>query len=104
LVNNVPSNNTKLCLGAPLEQDELLYAIPVVAPYSTLQNYKYRIKMIPGTTKRGKAAKAALEYFLREKDATSREKDVIKAVKDQDFARNFPGKVKLSNIVRDNKK
>lgn len=59
--------------------------------------------MVPGNTKRGKAAKTALESFLREKEATSREKDLIKAVKDQDFSRNFPGKVKLSNVIREKK-
>jgi hypothetical protein len=94
---------SKITLGSPIENDELLYAVPVVAPYSTLQNYKFRIKMVPGTQKRGKAAKTALESFLREKDATQREKDLIKAVKDQDFTRNFPGKVKLSNVIRDKK-
>lgn len=26
--------------GQPLPEDEILFAIPVVAPYSTLQNYK----------------------------------------------------------------
>lgn len=93
----------KTLTGSPLEGDELLYAVPVVAPYSTLQNYKFRIKMTPGTNKRGKAAKTALESFLRDKEATQREKDLIKAVKDQDLARNFPGKVKLSNVIRDKK-
>ncbi|ODN03333.1 Nuclear export mediator factor NEMF [Orchesella cincta] len=93
----------KTLTGSPLEQDELLYAIPVIAPYSTLQNYKFRIKMTPGTAKRGKAAKTALDSFLRDKEATQREKDLIKAVKDQDLARNFPGKVKLSNVIRDKK-
>ena len=28
--------------GVPLTEDELLYAVPVVAPYSTLMPYKYR--------------------------------------------------------------
>jgi len=93
----------KTLTGSPLENDELLYAVPVVAPYATLQNYKFRIKMTPGTAKRGKAAKTALESFIRDKEATSREKDLIKAVKDQDLARNFPGKVKLSNVIRDKK-
>jgi len=84
--------------ASPLEDDELLFAVPVVAPYSTLQNYKFRIKMLPGTTKRGKAARTAYEACLRNKEATQREKDLIKSVKDQDLARNFPGKVKLSNV------
>lgn len=59
--------------------------------------------MTPGTAKRGKAAKTALESFLRDKEATPREKDLIKAVKDQDLARNFPGKIKLSNVIREKK-
>ena len=27
--------------GKPLAEDELLFSVPVVAPYSTLQNYKF---------------------------------------------------------------
>lgn len=27
--------------GIPFAEDELLYAVPVVAPYSTLTSYKY---------------------------------------------------------------
>jgi len=82
--------------GSPVDEDELLFAIPVIAPYATLQNYKYRIKMLPGSTKRGKAARNAVEGFIRDKQATAREKDLLKSVKDQDLARNFPGKVKLA--------
>ena len=51
---------------------------------------------LPGTGKRGKACKTALAMFLAEKSITSREKDLLKSVKDQDLARNLPGKVKLS--------
>jgi hypothetical protein len=79
-----------------VEEDELLFAIPVIAPYSTLQNYKYRIKLLPGSSKRGKAARNALDMFLRDKQARQREKDLLKSVKDHDLARNFPGKVKLA--------
>jgi len=55
--------------------------------------------MIPGTAKRGKAARNALEFFLRDKTARPREKDLLKSVKDQDLARYFPGKVKLAGGV-----
>lgn len=27
--------------GIPHPEDELLFAVPVIAPYTTLQNYKY---------------------------------------------------------------
>jgi len=82
--------------GCPVEEDELLFAIPVVAPYQTLQNYKFKVKLTPGSGKRGKAAKTALEIFIRDKACTPHEKDLLKAVKDEFLARNIPGKVKLS--------
>uniref|UniRef100_A0A182P3X4 NFACT RNA-binding domain-containing protein n=1 Tax=Anopheles epiroticus TaxID=199890 RepID=A0A182P3X4_9DIPT len=82
--------------GQPVDEDELLFAIPVVAPYQSLHNYKYKVKLTPGTGKRGKASKMALQIFLKDKQCTPREKDLLKAVKDEVLARNIPGKVKLS--------
>ncbi|XP_023716969.1 nuclear export mediator factor NEMF homolog isoform X3 [Cryptotermes secundus] len=82
--------------GMPVPEDELLFAVPVVAPYSTLLSYKFKVKLTPGTGKRGKAAKTAINMFLRERTTTAREKDLIRSVKDENLARNLPGKVKLS--------
>ena len=75
-------------------------AVPVVAPYSTVLQYKYKVKLTPGTGKRGKACKTALAMFLADKATAQREKDLLKSVKDQDLARNLPGKV-LSNQKAD---
>ncbi|KAI5633747.1 hypothetical protein NE865_13545 [Phthorimaea operculella] len=80
--------------GNPLPEDELLFAVPVVAPYSAVLNYKFKVKLTPGTSKRGKAAKTAVQVFL--KTGSAREKDLLKAVREENVARNFPGKVKLS--------
>ncbi|XP_052890262.1 ribosome quality control complex subunit NEMF homolog isoform X1 [Anopheles moucheti] len=82
--------------GQPVEEDELLFAVPVVAPYQSLHNFKYKVKLTPGTGKRGKASKMALQIFLKDKQCTPREKDLLKAIKDEVLARNIPGKVKLS--------
>ncbi|KAK2574955.1 hypothetical protein KPH14_008718 [Odynerus spinipes] len=82
--------------GKPVPEDELLFAVPVVAPYNTLLNYKFKVKLTPGTGKRGKAAKTAIAVFLKDKEITSREKDLLKAVKDETVVRNMPGKVKIS--------
>ena len=71
----------------------LLFSVPVVAPYSTVLQYKYKVKLTPGTGKRGKACKTALAMFLADKATAQREKDLLKSVKDQDLARNLPGKV-----------
>lgn len=51
---------------------------------------------MPGTGKRGKASKMAVTIFQKDKACTSREKDLLKSVKDESIARNIPGKVKLS--------
>lgn len=34
--------------------------------------------------------------FMKDKATTAREKDLLKAVKDEQLVRNIPGKVKLS--------
>lgn len=49
--------------GRPLPGDELLSAIPVCAPWSALSTYKYKAKIQPGSTKRGKAVKEVLTIW-----------------------------------------
>lgn len=63
--------------GAPLPNDIVLFALPMCAPYSSLGKYKYKVKITPGSQKKGKAAKQAMEHFLssnlrEEKDAATR--------------------------------
>lgn len=47
-------NDVDYLTGNPLPTDVLLYAVPVCGPYNALQSYKYRVKIIPGTAKKGK--------------------------------------------------
>ncbi|KAL1385193.1 hypothetical protein HDK64DRAFT_223820 [Phyllosticta capitalensis] len=46
--------------GRPLPGDELLCAVPVCAPWSALATYKYKVKLQPGSVKKGKAVKEIL--------------------------------------------
>lgn len=55
-------NDVDYLTGNPLPNDILLYAVPVCGPYNALQSYKYRVKIIPGTSKRGKGNK---NYFFK---------------------------------------
>lgn len=71
----------KTFVGDPLPDDVFLFCIPVCAPYVAMQNYKYKVKLLPGTAKRGKAAKSCFQTFLHEKSLTPREKDILKSVK-----------------------
>ncbi|NXP57699.1 NEMF factor, partial [Chloropsis cyanopogon] len=82
--------------GQPHPEDILLFAVPICAPYTAMANYKYKVKLTPGTQKKGKAAKIALHNFMQSKEASAREKDLFRSVKDTDLSRNIPGKVKVS--------
>ncbi|NWI08929.1 NEMF factor, partial [Crypturellus soui] len=92
--------------GQPHPEDLLLFAVPICAPYTAMANYKYKVKLTPGTQKKGKAAKIALHNFMQSKEATAREKDLFRSVKDTDLSRNIPGKVKVSapNLLNRKKK
>ncbi|XP_028250926.1 ribosome quality control complex subunit NEMF [Parambassis ranga] len=92
--------------GQPHPEDVLLFAVPVCAPYTALSNYKHKVKLTPGSQKKGKAARTAVFSFMKAKEASSREKDLFRSVKDSDLSRNMPGKVKVSapNLLAAKKK
>ncbi|XP_047201061.1 ribosome quality control complex subunit NEMF-like isoform X2 [Girardinichthys multiradiatus] len=92
--------------GQPHPEDVLLFSVPVCAPYTALSNYKHKVKLTPGSQKKGKAARTAVLSFIKAKDASSREKDLFRSVKDADLSRNMPGKVKVSapNLLAAKKK
>ena len=97
------------------ELGQLLFALPVCAPYPSLQRCPFKVKLIPGKTKRGKVARAAVEAWLRQltnersrfkqTTETSENKDknqqysfaraMIKAVVDDEWSRNMPLSCKL---------
>ncbi|QCD77441.1 putative translation factor [Vigna unguiculata] len=89
-------NDVDYLTGNPLPNDILLYAVPVCAPYSALQSYKYRVKIIPGPAKKGKAAKTAMNLFSHMSEATTREKELMKACTDPELVAAIIGNVKIS--------
>jgi len=82
--------------GKPTDEDLVHYAVPVVAPLSSLRDYKYHIKFVPGTGKKGKSAKQVVGIFCGKKEARQVEIDLMRAVKDEDMTHNMPGKLKLA--------
>ncbi|KAI3367622.1 hypothetical protein L3Q82_026464, partial [Scortum barcoo] len=69
--------------GQPHPEDVLLFAVPVCAPYTALSNYKNKVKLTPGTQKKGKAARTftAVFSFMKAKETSTREKDLFRSVK-----------------------
>ncbi|KAG0329329.1 hypothetical protein BG000_000106 [Podila horticola] len=107
--------------GKPIPSDILQFAVPVCAPYGSLQKFKYKVKLIPGTMKKGKACKTAVNHFLMNVNTASgpserrpggaanaggenkeeaaleaRERELIKMVKDEEMIGAMLGKVKIS--------
>ncbi|KAF2000511.1 serologically defined colon cancer antigen 1 [Amniculicola lignicola CBS 123094] len=61
--------------GRPMVGDEILSAFPVCAPWSALSTFKYKVKMQPGSLKRGKAVKdILLRWDAAGKDAKALDK------------------------------
>ncbi|RYR12520.1 hypothetical protein Ahy_B04g070039 isoform A [Arachis hypogaea] len=89
-------NDVDYLTGNPLPNDILLYAVPVCGPYNAVQSYKYRVKIIPGSLKKGKAAKTAMNLFSHMSEATNREKELMKACTDPELVAAFIGNVKIS--------
>jgi hypothetical protein len=82
--------------GCPRADDVLMYAVPVCGPYAALANYKFKVKLTPGTLKKGKAAKQAVELLVRGGEVLPRERDLMRAVPDAEVVACMVGTVKIS--------
>ncbi|CAN8074278.1 unnamed protein product [Agarophyton chilense] len=69
----------------PRAEDAIRYALPVCAPYSAISNYRYRVKLMPGTSRRGKGYRAAVAVMLKEA-----EKDLSRFKQERDAMRLTP--------------
>lgn len=82
-------------VGTPLPGDEILEIVPVCAPWNALGKFKYKAKMQPGATKKGKAVKEILESW---KIASGR-KGVVDE-RSQDKERMWPREVELIKALK----
>ncbi|CEM39049.1 unnamed protein product [Vitrella brassicaformis CCMP3155] len=80
--------------GCPLEQDTVLFAIPMVAPFSAIQTYTYKAKLTPGTGKRGKAGQQAIKVFINTTEHKAHE-ELMRAIQASELAQAMIGNVKV---------
>jgi len=80
--------------GLPKDDDVILYALPMCAPYIALNDYEFKVKIQPGSNKRGHAVKYVEQIFLNH--ANDRLKPFVKAVKDTEISSVFLSDVKIS--------
>lgn len=69
--------------GIPKAKDQLLFCVPMLAPYTTVNTFKYKAKVQPGTLKRGRAQKQIRSLFVAQAGKVSPlELQQIKAISD----------------------
>ncbi|KCV71670.1 hypothetical protein H696_01086 [Fonticula alba] len=90
--------------GVPHPDDILLYAVPVCLPYTVALTYKFKVKVTPGSLKKGKACKATLDLVEKHPDMTRRERDLLRAVPTTEAVAQMIGKARISPAAGDRKK
>ncbi|CDS43177.1 protein of unknown function DUF814 [Echinococcus multilocularis] len=82
--------------GQPVREDSLLFALPFCAPFSALQKFKYKAKLLPGVQKKGEITRLAIRHFTMDKAASELEKQLIQAIREEDVCRVLPGSAKIA--------
>lgn len=98
--------NLSALTGRPQSTDVLLYAMTICAPYDALGDYKYKIKITPGTFKKGKSSKLAINAFLHQPEATERERELIRSIPENELSMTMISNAKLQmpGLLAANKK
>lgn len=74
----------------------MLFAVPMCAPYSSLMHCAHKVKLQPGTQRKGKALGMIKELFAKNAGIPGREKEMIKNVPDEECTNTLIGSVKVS--------
>lgn len=82
-------------VGRAFAGDEIVEAVPMCAPWAALGKCKYKVKLQPGATKKGKAVKEILERW---KAAAARKGNVDEAARDAE--RMWPREVELIKAAK----
>jgi predicted ribosome quality control (RQC) complex YloA/Tae2 family protein len=95
ILDNEYKNLHSLC-AHPTSKDVLLYALPFCGPYASMQNFKFRLKLSPGTVKKSKAAKTAIDAFTRTTFCSQQEKELMTAMPDAEMTSVLISDIRLS--------
>jgi hypothetical protein len=64
-----------------------------------LTDYKYKVKLVPGSSKRGAVAKGCMHAFLHHEAINEKEKDLTKAIPDNDVFSVLLSNVKVASAL-----
>jgi hypothetical protein len=76
-------NELDFCTN-PTEEDLIVHALPVSAPWSVIKNYKYKVRLCPGSDKKSKVVNEIAVTFGRESEGLHEEK-YVKSVGTEEY-------------------
>ena len=65
------------------------------APYNAIKQNRFKVKLVPGGLKKGKAARNIMQYF-QQSDLNEKQKILLRALPEQDLINAVIGNVKLA--------
>ena len=86
--------------GAPFLETEVTHAVALVAPWDALKAFAYKAKLTPGSQKKGKAAKQALEIVTRAPPAADVMRETREAKKIRMRAEEETGEARLQPFLQ----
>lgn len=66
------------------------------APYNSIKDNRFKIKLVPGGLKKGKAARNILHFFMNSNELTENEKPLVRCLPQQEIINSLIGNVKLA--------
>ena len=77
---------------------EILHGMPVAAPWCVVKNYKYRVRITPGTSKKSQVCQNVMKVLCDMAEGES-EECVVRAVGLDEYMKVVPGKSKISKAI-----
>lgn len=66
------------------------------APYSSIKDNRFKIKLAPGGLKKGKAARSILHFFINSGELSEIQKPLVRSIPQQELINCIIGNVKLA--------
>ncbi|KAJ3312320.1 hypothetical protein HDV04_003213 [Boothiomyces sp. JEL0838] len=101
-ITELPNINFDTLTSQPSDGDKVISCLPVCAPWVVLQKYHFKVKITPGSQKRGKAAKQVCNSFINFAEKNSKEEilEAIKLVPEQEWINVMLSKVKIGTLEK----
>lgn len=81
-------------MGRLNAQDKWDVLIPMCAPYTSIKDNTFKVKLLPGALKKGKAARSIMSYFLSG-EVAEQERAFVRGVPEQEVINALIGNVKM---------